>query len=204
VGLGEVASARGWAASEVEVDCRRAVAAGLIGGILARVRYFAIDYEAMNVTGLRSKGLRAITSSEELARPYWKRGLRHTVDYGVELTLADRRGFFVTWDLPGVTESLALLEGFGEQIVRSEGGIAVWDVSQQPPWSTLIGIPIQNVELDYAPWGGEAGFYCTRAVIRTSDFSVQLLLDDLDEDGNFLPSVDNVVVIPGDIVPPHA
>jgi hypothetical protein len=183
----------GWAADMDSLAHRRAEAAGLIGKRITRVAYVNIDYRGWDLGYRDEIARRKVTDVDEWQVPTWDAGTFHHLDFGVELTLDCGGTRSVTWDPPGMNESLRLQEG-----PVSERG-AVWDVTETEPWRTCLTSQVTGVELRYHPWGDHSdGFWCTRISIGFGPRGLELLLGDLEpESGGLAPSADSVAVVWG-------
>jgi hypothetical protein len=193
---------QGWVATASQMSQCQAVAAMLVGKTIAAVRYVNIDYVGGNDPSLYDlpvelRAPRVITSSAEWAAPTWSREGFHAVDYGVEVQLADGDVVHVSWDPPGWTEGLRVIWAplVGESVTYA-GAPAVWDVSQQTPWSAMVGHEVTAFTLEYDLWAGEGdGFWCWRSKLSTAGGAVELILGDADSDGTLGPSSDCIAVV---------
>lgn len=77
------------------------------------------------------------------------------------------------WQPPGFTEGLAV---YDSPLVPDvfEAGVAVWDVSAEPPWAACLGERIVAVEPDYEPWDASGAWWCRRLHLRFPNLRVNL------------------------------
>lgn len=135
-----------------EVKERQRHAELMVGAVLSSVSYVALDYERPErFPELEMTGPRTITAPDEWADPHWLCQQFGSVDYGVELFLADGRVSSSTWDPPGHIEEIGLRAApvLGTD-VGAGPATGIWDVSGQPRWRA------------------ESGFWCT-AIRSTSN-----------------------------------
>jgi hypothetical protein len=160
------------------------------------VLYVNIDYFRDRVAP-ELKGPRLITEAEELAEPTrrWPEG--DTVDYGLELSTECGRRFSVTWDRPGpMGEGIGLREAPLLATLSGDANIALWDATELSRWSEVIPDTLTEVDLHYLPWDSTStGYWCPHITLRTETHHVELLLGDIDRDGELRPSADNVLVL---------
>ncbi|GAB2718031.1 hypothetical protein GCM10027038_15480 [Arthrobacter bambusae] len=179
-----------------DVEERRRHAGLMVGAVLASVNYLTIDNERLErFPELELTGPRQITDPDEWADPPWFCPEFDTVDYGIELVMADGRVFSSTWDPPGDMEGIGLravpLLGTG---VAAGADVAIWDVSGHRPWGDRCTQEIKGVEVNYEPWGASGGFWCPTIQIHFKSTSVELMLGESGPGCVPVPSSDNIIV----------
>lgn len=179
-----------------EVEERRRHAQLMVGAVLASVSYVTIDYERLaRFPELELTGPRQIRDPAEWADPQWLCPEFDTVDYGIELVMADGRVFSSTWDPPGDIEGIGLravpLLGTG---VAADADVAIWDVSGQRRWRDKCAHEITKVELSYRPWGAGNGFWCPAVQLHFKSTSVELVLGESGPGCVPVPSSDKIIV----------
>jgi len=183
-----------WAATETEVDERRAEADHLVGLELASVRYFDLDYRRSDLAPT-AVGARLIENPVEWIEPSWRSDDCDTLDYGVELTTTNDRTFAITWDPPGKLEGLNISESpLTGSAIHPDAEVAVWSVGGTSGWEPLVGRRVSAVELHYLPWADD-GFWCPRITLSFNAHSVVFLLGQGSPDGPIQPSANNVAVL---------
>lgn len=168
----------------------------MVVAVLESVSYVTIDYERLErFPELEMAGPRQITDPAEWADPHWACPEFETVDYGIELVMADGQVFSSTWDPLGDIEGIGLravpLLGSG---VAVDADVAIWHVSGRGRWRGKRGEEIIGVELDYRPWRTGAGFWCPAVSIHFKKSSIELLLGESGPECVPAPSSDNIIV----------
>ena len=185
-----------------EVEAHRAEVRSLAGGRLASVRYVTIDCARLN--GLTTPpGPREVAAADEWAAwaaRTWRYDAGDTLDYGLELTMADGRICSAAWDPPSQHEGMDLLEvPMVGGLLDPQGNLAVWDVSATPDWAPLIGTVLTDIDLHYLPWDAsdpQGGYWCPRATLHFADLAVQLILVQADAASpELLRSATNLVAL---------
>lgn len=193
-----------WASDDDDATRFRAESQGILGEVLAEVRYIDIDYRSENFRG-DAIGLRMIVNPDEWVAPTWVHEACDTVDFAVELVTESGRRFTASWESPGWVEGLGLRElpAIGTAVSETAQA-AIWDVSERSRWSELIGHRVDVAELCYEPWDTSGALWCRRIDLRFEGHDVSLLLAEGPFDVDCLaPSADNVAVVFGsDVDPP--
>jgi hypothetical protein len=186
----------GWAETLPEVAARQSAASALVGQTLASVRYIHIDYTRFDREDLQVEGAREITDEAEWEQPDWKYSTFHSIDYAIELTTKSGDEYFITYDLPGMTESMSFGAGqFRSTHLSSEANIAIWDVSSSGPWSRAVGKPVERVQLDYEPWSEHGGYWCTAVVLHVGGDQIRVVFGEGQMDGTLGPAYENLAVL---------
>ncbi len=191
-----------FAATPEQMENHRERARELVGLVLERVRYVDIDYHRSD-RAPNHRGPRPIVEDEEWLNPTWQYDGFDSIDHGVEFETTGARVFTVTWDSPGWTEGISIVERplVGYAVV-DDAEVAVWDVTTRSGWSRFIGKPITDVELHYVPWESPAatGFWCPRITLTIDKHRMHLILGEARAPILTLSSsADNVAVL----FPPH-
>lgn len=179
-----------------DVEERRQHAQLMVGAVLTSVSCVTLDYERLErFPELELTGPRHINDPAEWADPQWLRPEFDTVDYGIELVMADGRVFSSTWDPPGDIDGIWLravpLLGTG---VAADADVAIWDVSGQRRWRDKCAHEFMGVEFNYRPWGTASGFWCPAVNIHFNKSSVELMLGESGPECVLVPSADNIMV----------
>lgn len=166
-----------WVSNERDRDNRLRHAERLVGLSISAVRYFDIDYGRFE-RGIEQAGPRSITDPAEWVAPSWRYEVADSLAYGLELETTAGRVFSITWDPPGPMEGIGIRE---EPLVgnalRPDGGIAVWDVSEQGRWQEHLGDAVSAVTMHYEPWDDDPGaWWCDRITILIGAKVVEILL----------------------------
>lgn len=183
-----------WAANEAERNQRIEHARRLAGLRLAAVRYFEADYERSNGDADEA---RFVTGSAEWDKPRWRFDEGDSLDYGLELETSGGRVFSITWDPPGTVEGIGIREEpmIGHALPTGRN-IAVWDVSEDPRWQSLVGNVVSDVTMHYSPWDDSGAWWCDRITLLIGDVPVELLLAEFaSATQEVVPSATNVAVL---------
>jgi hypothetical protein len=147
-----------WARDSVGRAAFEARAERLVGGVLARVRYF--DLDARSVRG----GARVVPEGEEWLDPPWRNEDHDLLDWGLELDTRDSRTFGASW-------YVTPFEGldFGEERlletwVAPDASVAIWDVTSTGNWNDYVGRTVTRVEVCWERVDREA-FACHAVVL---------------------------------------
>jgi hypothetical protein len=186
----------GWAETLAEVESRRVAASALVGQSLVSVRYIHIDYTRYDREEPVADGYREITDEAEWEQPDWKYSTFHSIDYAIELTTNTGSEYFISYDVPGMTESMSFGVGqFRRTHLSSGANIAIWDVSSSEPWSRVVGKPVERVQLDYEPWSEHGGFWCTAVVLHIGGEQIRVVFGEGEMDGTLGPAYENLAVL---------
>lgn len=196
-----------WAPDAEAVAERQAHVSRLVGQQLVGVNYFTIDYNREHLRpGDLGAGPRAIVDAVEQNDPTWRYDGFDSIDYGLELRTAGGELWSITWDPPGQD-----MEGIGLRAapmlgvgVAVDADVAIWETTDSPAWSGVVGGTVQEVELRYMPWSPEAeSLWCPRISLTIGPRVLEIILGDADHpSGALVPSADNVAVLhPGTPLP---
>lgn len=182
-----------WAANEGERDAWIAYVRGVEGFTINSVRYLDLDYRRHEVAP-QLQGPRPVGDLAEWDQPSWLFPGGHTVDFGIELA-GSGRVWSVGWIPPGRTEGLAVYAcPLIPAAISAEAAVAVWDVSEQAPWQTVLGQPIQAVQAHYKSWDDARTWWCPRLEFVFPTLSIEMSLAQGTLDGTIKPAADNIVV----------
>ena len=147
-----------WARDPAGRAAFEARAERLVGGVLARVRYF--DLETRNGHG----GARVVPEGDEWLDPPWRNDDHDLLDWGLELETRDGRTFSASW-------YVTPFEGldFGEERllgthVDPEAMVAIWDVTTTENWNDYVGRTVTRVEVCWERWDRDS-FACHALVL---------------------------------------
>jgi hypothetical protein len=195
--VNQVSPGWSWAESQAVADSYQAEASGLVGEVIARVRYVNIDY-FMEQFRHGQVGPRLVTAAEEWKDPTWRHPACDTVDFAVELETPSGRCFTVAWESPGTREGLGLreLRALGNAF-RGDTDVAVWDVTDQQEWRDLVGKSVSRVVMHYEPSDSTGALWCSWITVEIAAKTVEFLLAEgqADQPDSLLPSANNVAVI---------
>ena len=181
----------GWVTHEAErTVVETAIRDALVGRDLVAVRYVELAYE----------------------KPEWEARRFHSIDYGVELDLADDARWTVIWQQESWNETLLASSETIRSQLRPGAEVSTWDVSEV--WKTSLGRSVTSVEAVWTKhrWGpafggprfetqvddGHESDYClvTLLLRASGDGCVVITLggDASDGRGSFTYLADNVAV----------
>lgn len=166
----------------------------LVGQRIVGVRYLELDYRDPD---------RVDAQPDRRDGPAWDGPGFHTLDYGLEVDFASGAQRWISWQLPG-KDGESLVMGEGRALTQEIQGARLWDVSGISPWSTVTGVPIVGVQIEWDHWPEDsaaprAEFWCQNAYLVAFRDGTEIVISLGDRNlasGDFAPAADNIAVFP--------
>ena len=188
-----------FAASSTARDENVRRAQGVVGVVLARVRYFEIDSigESFGIPRWPGPAHRPIEDPREWEQAIWRHPTCDSLDWGLELESTTGRVFSMTWDRPRGGSI-----GIEEQPLGRDALGAVWDVTDRSRWQKYVGRAVTGITMHYVrgdPFdvvgSGQDDWSCWRITITFGRPSVDIVLGEARNDHVLFPNYDNVAVL---------